>query len=464
MFRQAKSNAKAEAYVPSPLSSCFSSLTLSFLYFFFGRSCSGPPRDKSGTARYAQHLPFQAFCCESGSHIVDPFQSYYKGITYRASTVAQNISISAGATPEWDPETQCMDSTQMWFCRDLWVDAARGGLKSAGGRGRGGMMDDEDEEGGAGGEEGSPHQARVGKKAKGKVVVKRNVEEFVKRQEEIEEKKEVEDVVAPRQPDEAVPAQEVETEDEDEDAKAAENAPDLPPVVEEPALDSAPIADVPQPAGAADANAEAAAEDDDGPVFNKQPSKQEDDHDHAGSAADAMVEDDSDAPLAPPAIDSSSTIPPEFLIPNSAFKPARIVVNPRCVTTYGGVSHTALAQDLFGSGNEWNREEWDDEDLIEKYAITEWQGPPDSFVCQEMRTTGGRVAPKSQRRVGFLLQNVRSPSAFLLRVTLADIARRLSPTGGWSGLRCDLRQRNARLAFFLPHAPPSPLSVFLQGV
>jgi hypothetical protein len=37
-------------------------------------------------------------------------------------------------------------------------------------------------------------------------------------------------------------------------------------------------------------------------------------------------------------------------------------------------------------------------------VIDEWQGAPDSFVCQEMRTTGGRTAQKSQRRVSFLLQ------------------------------------------------------------
>lgn len=101
LFRQAKSNSKPEA---------------------------GPPRDRTGTERYAQHLPFQTFCCESGTHVVDPEQSYYRGIDYRASHLAQNMS-SNEAPVEWDPESQCMDSTQMWFCRDLWTDAARGGLK-----------------------------------------------------------------------------------------------------------------------------------------------------------------------------------------------------------------------------------------------------------------------------------------------------------------------------------------------
>ena len=32
----------------------------------------------------------------------------------------------------------------------------------------------------------------------------------------------------------------------------------------------------------------------------------------------------------------------------AVFLAARILVNPRCVTTYAGVSHTQLALDLFG--------------------------------------------------------------------------------------------------------------------
>ncbi|KAG8938710.1 Cryptococcal mannosyltransferase 1 [Tulasnella sp. 424] len=84
---------------------------------------AGPPRDKVGSQRYAAHLPFQVFCCESGTHVLDPGQSYYRGITYRS---AHKLSTS-DAVPEWDPEGACMDSTQVWFCRDLWVDAAKGG-------------------------------------------------------------------------------------------------------------------------------------------------------------------------------------------------------------------------------------------------------------------------------------------------------------------------------------------------
>lgn len=67
-------------------------------------------------------------------------------------------------------------------------------------------------------------------------------------------------------------------------------------------------------------------------------------------------------------------------VPNSAYTPARILVNPRCVTTYAGVSHTQLALDLFGSGD-------DDEAQINstKYILEDWEGAPESFVCQEQR-------------------------------------------------------------------------------
>ena len=118
----------------------------------------------------------------------------------------------------------------------------------------------------------------------------------------------------------------------------------------------------------------------------------------SSSDQDAIDEDASNPapePLKPQDLPASA-----FLIPNTAFTAARILVNPRCVTTYGGVSHTQLALDLFGGER--------DEALEHRggnYVLEDWSGPPDSFVCQEMRTTGGRTAPKSQRRVGFLLQN-----------------------------------------------------------
>ena len=71
---------------------------------------------------------------------------------------------------------------------------------------------------------------------------------------------------------------------------------------------------------------------------------------------------------------------PNLSIPNSVFRPARILINPRCVTTYAGVSHTQLALDLFGA-------EKDDAQIGKdsKYVLDDWEGAPESFVCQEQR-------------------------------------------------------------------------------
>ena len=93
---------------------------------------------------------------------------------------------------------------------------------------------------------------------------------------------------------------------------------------------------------------------------------------NAGSDYDAMP--DSDVPVEDV---SGST---RLSIPNSLFRPARILVNPRCVTTYAGVSHTQLALDLFGSEDE-------DHGLggVGKYVLDDWEGAPESFVCQEQR-------------------------------------------------------------------------------
>ncbi|TFY51816.1 hypothetical protein EVJ58_g10364, partial [Rhodofomes roseus] len=60
---------------------------------------SVPPRDVVGAQRYTQHLPFQVFCCESGTHVVDPAQSYYAGIAYRAGADFHNASTPVDAPP-----------------------------------------------------------------------------------------------------------------------------------------------------------------------------------------------------------------------------------------------------------------------------------------------------------------------------------------------------------------------------
>ncbi len=281
------------------------------------------------------------FCCESGTHVVDPEQSYYRGIEYRASSMAQNLS-SSDIPPDWDPESQCMDSTQMWFCRDLWTDAAKGGLK-----GRKGQS-----------------QRLPGGHVRGEGAHKRGL----------------------RGVEEAASA-----------VEAVEVAPERTHKLAKRAADDVLEGDA--PLAAADA-----PKRDEGDQIQK-PARQAADGDtdaEAGTNMDAMPEPDEANPAPAPIHPQDSLPASAFLIPNSAFTPARILVNPRCVTTYGGVSHTQLALDLFGTGGDGA-----DDDFRGggKYVLEDWAGPPDSFVCQEMRTTGGRTAPKSQRRVGWLLQN-----------------------------------------------------------
>ncbi|KAF9221050.1 glycosyltransferase family 69 protein [Gyrodon lividus] len=236
---------------------------------------SVPPRDKHGAARYIQHLPFQVFCCEAGTHIVDPAQSYYKGLRYRYGTDFHNSS-SSDTVPQRTPDAQCLDSSQAWFCRDLWVSKAFEGVQ-----------DDEVLD---------PALHHV----------KSTPDALVRHRRQI-----------------------------------------------------------PNPPMDPDAN--------------------------AGSDFDAMP--DSDLPL--------DTLPAVRLaVPNSVYAPARILINPRCVTTYAGVSHTQLALDLFGSGD-------DDETQgnATKNVLDDWEGAPESFVCQEQRQTGGRVAAKTQRLLGFSIHN-----------------------------------------------------------
>lgn len=212
-----------------------------------------------------------------------------------------------------------MDSTQMWFCRDLWTDAAKDGLKEKG-KNRNG------------------HKPLMGghRKRDYEVVdLAQDQETFVDVHSRVKR-----DVAAGAAAGAAV-------QEKRDDAAAAEAK---------------------------------RAEDE-----------------QSSSDQDAIDEDSANPPpepLKPQDLPASA-----FLIPNTAFTAARILVNPRCVTTYGGVSHTQLALDLFGGERD------EPQHRGGNYVLEDWAGPPDSFVCQEMRTTGGRTAPKSQRRVGFLLQN-----------------------------------------------------------
>lgn len=98
---------------------------------------------------------------------------------------------------------------------------------------------------------------------------------------------------------------------------------------------------------------------------------QDDADTNAGSDYDAMPDSDMDVP--------ELSLPSRLSIPNSAFRSARLLVNPRCVTTYAGVSHTKLARELFGDNND------DEPNTGGKYVLDDWESAPDSFVCQEQR-------------------------------------------------------------------------------
>lgn len=97
---------------------------------------------------------------------------------------------------------------------------------------------------------------------------------------------------------------------------------------------------------------------------------------NAGSDYDAMSEEEGGEVVPLPEVGRLS-------IPNSVFRPARILVNPRCPTTYAGVSHTQLALDLFGDGDEADNSGTG----AGKYVLDDWEGAPESFVCQEQRYT-----------------------------------------------------------------------------
>lgn len=233
-----------------------------------------PPRDQQGAARYAQHLPFQVFCCEAGTHVVDPEQSYYKGITYRAGMDFQNLSKAEGV-PLREPDAPCLDSSQAWFCRDLWVRSAQDAMEEVDRANSGGVLRRRDVV------EVAAMDPLMKNRDRGKV------------QEGIDRRQGV-------------------------------------------AIDP-------------DAN--------------------------VGSDYDAMPAEEGGEDVPAPAE------PVRLAIPNSVFRPARILVNPRCPTTYAGVSHTQLALDLFGSGDDAGGGGG-----VKKYVLEDWEGAPESFVCQEQQS------------------------------------------------------------------------------
>jgi hypothetical protein len=388
-----------------------------------------PPRDAYGGARYALHLPFQVFCCESGAHVVDPVKSYYEGITYQSSVAGVFNTSSAldGKTPRWS-EGPCMDSSQLHFCRDMWMVAFRDGIKSdakriaaeerAGvGRKTHPFMEElieamhqsyaptasekigyansgdylADETGAApGGGPGmdnnmgaSPTTADAPDEAEGAEDGGEDDSEAVDGGEleggegqPIDPAFAIDDdfegEIAPFEPNAAKVAP-AGKKDEwiavmKRPAAAGQNAPLKAP---NPVVDAAkahvPIAPV-RPAPAAM------------PADGVLPK-----HEKRGFFSPSSPQVESPLVDSPPRHQHTKRSPRS--LPNHQFDTsvAKILVNPRCVTTYAGVSHTQLALDLFGSGEDAEP----DLDTGGKYILDEWRTPPESFVCQEMRTTGG---------------------------------------------------------------------------
>lgn len=305
-----------------------------------------PPRDKVGAARYAQHLPFQVFCCEAGTHVVDPAQSYYKGISYRAGTDFQNLSRSDPVVDR-GPNAPCLDSSQAWFCRDLWVRTAKDETQETTTKGfvagiRKRMIDVAS---------GDPLMRKARKE--GSAVQVRKREEPVE-----QEKRDAnlgENVLVNQKDDDRV---------READVHVIDAADGMPKKVEEVDDDARPKRDV----------------------------KLEDADANAGSDYDAISDEEGGGEV--PKADHG-----RLSIPNSVYRPAKILVNPRCPTTYAGVSHTQLALDLFGDGDDIAAKG------VRKYVLENWEGAPESFLCQEQRQTGGRKAPKTQRLLGFSIHD-----------------------------------------------------------
>jgi hypothetical protein len=192
-------------------------------------------------------------------HVVDPANTYYKGIKYRAGSEFQNISLgSAASQTVLLDSNECLDSSQMWFCRDMWV---------------------------------------------------KNAEEGVEAVNKIHGKKSTE--------------------------RKSSSTPPLP--------------------------------------------------------VDFLQADSLDRPEG-------------MRIPNALFRPAKILINPRSVTTYAGVSHAMLAKDLFADvEDDGVRPRSSDDSKEERYLVETWEGAPESFSCLEQRTTGGRLAEKTERTMRFLI-------------------------------------------------------------
>ncbi|KAH9449796.1 hypothetical protein MJO28_010884 [Puccinia striiformis f. sp. tritici] len=409
-----------------------------------------PPRDAASAARYQQHLPYQVFCCESGSHIVDPMMTYYAGIHYRSSVagVFNITSAGSGKSPVWT-EGPCMDSSQMHFCRDIWLMSAKEGVKEAArdakqrdkaGKPRGLSRELEDlirvvaprlsipvEE--------LPQPTRSSPPSKSKEEHEKHVEDKQGNIDLVDH-----NALLPEadfdQTDGVGAGRDLAANEEKEAAKKKEqeDAGEQPLVVDEKSVGGKPL-----PKGQQKFKRDELVQP---PVEQTTPEQDQssakvkstedstqsspsDNQIKQGDPTQSEKVGESQADGGEKKVDQAEestkkvTIPVEeeygyeeeeeeeetgvlsqtSTIPNSAFKPARILVNPRCITTYAGVSHTKLALDLFGSGDdvEPSRETGGKYHFSEEKFI----GAPNAFVCQEMRTTGGRLSTKQQRRTNF---------------------------------------------------------------
>jgi len=467
-----------------------------------------PPRDAESAARYQQHLPFQVFCCESGSHIVDPMMTYYAGIHYRSSVagVFNITSAGSGKSPVWT-EGPCMDSSQMHFCRDIWLMSAKEGVKEAAreakqrgksGKPRGLSRELEDlirvvaprlsipaEE--------LPPPTRPkkpaasaenpGKESKGKQgnvdLVDHNAHlpqadfdqtdgvgagrDLAANEEKEAAKKKKQDAADPplvtddkavggkplpqgqqkfkrdklAEPpvEQAVPEQDIpesaakgkpagdrsQSTRPDDQAEQEEQSAATPPG--EPTWsEEGGDADLDRTEQQEDEQKEDEQTEDEQQEDEQQEDVQQEDEQQEGDQKeeeqredeqreDEQKEEEQREDERPSQSseeygeeeqeeeEETGVLSQISTMPNSAFKPARILVNPRCITTYAGVSHTKLALDLFGSGDdvEPSRE------FGGKYHFSDdkFVAAPNAFVCQEMRTTGGRLSTKQQRRTNF---------------------------------------------------------------
>ncbi|EFP75256.2 capsular associated protein [Puccinia graminis f. sp. tritici] len=401
-----------------------------------------PPRDQASAARYQQHLPFQVFCCESGSHIVDPMMTYYAGIHYRSSVagVFNITSAGSGKSPVWT-EGPCMDSSQMHFCRDIWLMSAKEGVKEAArdakqrakaGKPRGLSRELEDlirvvaprlsipvEElpQPTRSTQSSPSAEENAKHAKDKQgnidLVDHNAllpqadfdqtdgvgagrDLAANEEKEAAKKKEQDTLEVPIVPDE----------------KAVGGKP-LPKgqqkvkrdeLVEPPVGELSPEEDINESPEGKTADEPVKQGEESRPTEQGEPAGSEKQEGQVGeqpgeSAKKEPIPVEEDYDDSEEEEEETGVLSQTSTIPNSDLKPARILVNPRCITTYAGVSHTKLALDLFGSGDdvEPSRE------FGGKYHFSDekFVGAPNAFVCQEMRTTGGRLSTKQQRRTNF---------------------------------------------------------------